>query len=130
MSITIYDFSGRHEAYTLSALKEILCKRYGPNVNGFWISHDDQQRPVISLLVKEDLATLIYFPSEDHPGFIPVGGIEGLSGTDCTTFRGDTIEQGLEVPNSQVIQFASALNVAEEFFKSKSLPKSIDWTEL
>jgi hypothetical protein len=130
MSLTIYDFSGWHKADNLCAVEEILSKRYGPSANGFWISNDDDKMPVISLLVKESLATLVYFPSEGHPGFVPVGGMTGLDKIGFTAFRHETIEQEIEIPNSQVVPFASALQAAEDFYESKALPKSIEWTEL
>lgn len=130
MGLTLYDFSGRHEADTVTSLREILQRRYGPSVNGFWISHNDDPNPVLSLLVKDDLATLVYIPSEAHPGFVPISRICELSMEEFTTFRSETIEQELEVPNSQVVLFADAERAVEDFFESKELPKSLDWFEL
>jgi len=130
MNLTIYDFSGRHEAHNSSEFGEILSKRFGPAVNAFWISHNDELKPVLSLLVKENLATLVYFPSEGHPGFVPVGETSVSNNTGFTTFRQETIEQEIEIPNSQVVTFDSALRAAEDFSELRSLPKSIAWTEL
>ena len=130
MSMTIWDFVGHYEANNPSELESVLRKKYGPGVNGFWLSHDKERNPTLALLVKGDLATLSYFPSPAHPGFTPVGGIEGLDKNGTTTFSIDTIEQETEFPNEQVVPFSTALSVAKDFLTSKELPRSIEWTEL
>ena len=85
MSMTIWDFDGRHEASSPAELELILRKRYKPEVNGFWLSHDNEKHPTMPMLVNGDLATLGYFPRESHPGFTPTGGIAGLDkkGDNC-----------------------------------------------
>jgi hypothetical protein len=56
--------------------------------------------------------------------------VEGLDVQKFTTFCIDSVEQELEVLNSQVIHFSAALLAAMDFFASKALPKSIKWDEL
>jgi hypothetical protein len=128
--MTIDDFKGTCQASNAAELETILRKRYGSGVNGFWLSHDNERHPTVSLLVKGDLSTLLYVPRESHPGFIPVGCAEGLDRKENTTFSIDTIEQELEVSNEAVVRFSTAVSVAKDFFASKELPTSIEWMEL
>jgi hypothetical protein len=130
MSLTIEDFKGKYEPKSLSEFERVLEKRYGPDVNGFWISHDEKRNPAISLLVKGDLSYILYFPDENHPGFASVGRIERLDRDGFTTFRFETVEQEQEVWNRQVIPLTDALKAAVEFFTSEKLPQSIEWEEL
>jgi hypothetical protein len=130
MSMKIEDFEGIYEVNNMSELGTILQKRYGPGVNGFWLSHDNDKYPAISLLVKGDLATLLYVPRESHPGFTPVGRVADLDKKETTTFSVDTIEQEMEISNKAIVLFSTALSVAKDFFTSKELPRSIEWVEL
>jgi len=82
------------------------------------------------LLAKGDLATLLYVPSDGHPGFVPKGKVEGLDKEKFTTFSVDSVDQELEVLNGQVIDFSTALSAAKNFFALNKLPKSIQWDEL
>jgi len=126
----IEDFEGTYEASNASEIDMVLQKRYGPGVNGFWLSHDNDRYPTIALLVKGNDSTLKYVPRESHPGFIPVGRVEGLDTKENTTFSVDTIEQELKVSNEAVILFSTALSVAKNFFASKELLGLIEWIEL
>ena len=130
MSMTIWDFGGRHQASSPSELELILRKRYEPGVNGFWLWHDNEKHPTMSMLVNGDLATLGYFPRESHPGFTPTGGIAGLDKNGTTRFNIDAVEQETEIWNEQVVPFSTAVSVAKDFLASKELPPSIEWTEL
>jgi hypothetical protein len=130
MSLTIEDLDGKHEASSLAEFQIVLEARYGPDANSFWISHDGEKNPVISLLVKGNLSCIHYFPYEGHPGFVSVGTVEGLDREGFTTFRFETLEQEEEIWNHHVILASASMSAAKDFFISKELPKSIEWTEL
>jgi hypothetical protein len=130
MSMAIWDLKGKHEANSISEFESVLDKRYGPDVNAFWIMHDEEMNPAISLLVRGDLSCIHYFPYEGHPGFVSVGTVEGLDREGFTTFRFDTLEQEEEIWNHHVILASASMSAAKDFFISKELPKSIEWTEL
>ena len=130
MSLTIEDLDGRHEASSLAEFQAVLETRYGPDANSFWISHDDEKNPVISLLVKGNLSCIHYFPYEGHPGFVSVGAAEGLDKDGFTTFCFETLKQDQEIWNPHVILASAAMSAARDFFNSKELPKSIEWEEL
>jgi len=130
MTLRIWDFSGEHNATTSTQLEEVLTARYRNGINGFWLAHGDEKNPTLALLVNGNLSTVTYFPTKSHPGYIPSEGAEDLDEGGTTTFSIDTIENKTEVPNGQVISFAQALAVAQEFLSSKELPRTIEWTEL
>lgn len=130
MNMRIEDFEGAYEASDISELEMVLQKRYGPGVNGFWLSHDNEKYPSVSLLVRGDLACLHYFPADSHPGFLSVGSIQELKPDESTIFFLDNPNQEQEIPNSSVISFYEAVEVAKGFFASKELPGSIEWLEL
>lgn len=58
MSGTIFDVS------TESDVERILLKRYGEGVNAFLLYHEPQKNLWLSILVKDQLANLNYFPDE------------------------------------------------------------------
>ena len=130
MSLEVEDFEGKYEVHNISDLEPVLQKRYGHGLNGFWISRDTERYPVISLLVNNSLATLLYVPNEGHPGFASVGQSNGLEKEGFTTFCVDTVEQEQEVVNNQVVPVSAGLLAIYNFFDSKELPKSIEWIEL
>ncbi len=129
MTVRIQDFAAITNVNTISELEQLLQKRYCNDANSFWLSHNDESKPSMSLLVKGDIAYLHYFPSESHPGFASSRNDENLiDGT--TIFFLDSPDQEQEILNSSVVSFAQALKAATEFFYSKNLPKSINWSEL
>lgn len=129
MALRVEDFYDDCDVTSAVELESALQKRYG-SANSFWLSHDREKYPSISLLVKGDLATVTYFPHDDHPGFTSVGNIEGLDPDGVTVFYLDSPTQEQEVLNASVVPFSTALEVAKEFFRSKELPRAIKWFEL
>jgi hypothetical protein len=130
MNLILYDFSGRHHAKNENELEIILKHRFDSSFNGYWISHNDEEAPLISLLVNNELAFIIYFPFNGHPGFVPKGTSSNLDPKEYTTFKHDSLDQEIEIPNYQVVPFETAMKVIQEFITSKNLPNSIEWTEL
>jgi hypothetical protein len=126
----IQDMMQDHEADTLGELERFLSRRYGNDVNAFWISREKGRRPLLLMLVNKALANLHYFPPGDHPGFHSVGHISALDPDKYTTFFMNSPEEREEIPNDAVIPFFEALAAAKEFFASDDLPKSVDWFEL
>ena len=130
MVLKIWDFGGEHTATTSAQLESVLTARYGNEINGFWLAHGDERNPTLALLVNGNLSTVTYFPTQSHPGFVPSQGMDGLDKDGTSTFSIDRIENKSEVLNAQVIPFARALAVAQEFLLSNELPRCLDWTEL
>jgi hypothetical protein len=127
--IKIQDMRREYEANTLAELERILARRYGDDVNAFWISNTGKP-PLLLILVNKALAYVFFFPSRDHPGFHSVGNIAGLDPHKFTTFYMNGIEEPEPYPNDAIVPVADALIAAREFFASQQLPPSMEWSEL
>ena len=126
----VIDLNGAHEAISVEELDTILKRRQGTGVNSFWLSHGIAY-PTLSLLVKGDLATLNYVPEEHDAGFRSVGKMPGLNAGETTTFAmSNNRADDVVVLNDAVLPFSAALKAAKEFFLSKDLPRSVEWTRL
>ena len=67
--ITVVDFKSTHVARELRDLETILSRRYGDGRNAFWLSHENQKYPTLSILVNGDMAAIHYIPAEREAGF-------------------------------------------------------------
>jgi hypothetical protein len=127
----VVDINGVYEPTNIHELETILMKTCGNGFNSFWLSHEGEEYPTLSLLVKDNLATLNYLPKEYDAGFRSVGRVPGLKPGDTTTFSINTNRaDDLIVQNDAVLPFSTALQAAKEFFFSKDLPRSVDWLQL
>ena len=118
-----------HEAKTKRELGPLLRKRDKDGFYSFWLSHDNDTYPVLSILLKDDLACLHYFPQEGDAGLASVGNIGNLKRGDTTIFLLDGVEQ-MCVLNDAIVPVSAALAAAKEFFATKAPPKSIQWLQL
>jgi hypothetical protein len=132
-------------------LEAKLITRHEDGKSIFYLSHEGEEKPMLMISVKHDLAYLYYFPadtvteyySEEESawvyhwpphaaaGFYSIGNMPDMKPGEMATFpisenRGDDID----VPNEAVVPFSVAVAVAKEFFYDKSLPKAIEWFEL
>lgn len=126
----IVDPQGSQQVETAQALRAFLARRRdkdGAQVNVFEMGHG-QRAPMLTIWVRDDLASLWYGPSEDHPGYISVGTVTNLEKNLETTF--DFYGEDMDRPNETVVMFAEAARVAEEFMRAPTLPRSIEWLEL
>jgi hypothetical protein len=78
------------------------------------------------IFVNKDLATLHYFPCDDHPGFYSEGAMPGLDPDgDAVFFMNDlTEEEGF--PNYKVVPFSAALVAAKESLASPNCHRRYD----
>ena len=119
------------EATERDEIADALSKRRPGEANEFWLSHGEERFPAICVFVRRDVASLIFFPREGHPGFTPSGNPLGLPAGGSQVFlTGVSGKEELKVPNEAVIPFDRAVDVAVEFAKTQELPKSIRWFEL
>jgi hypothetical protein len=112
-----------------SDIDAVLSKRHGIGINAFWLSHGSKLHPVISILVKRDVAYVLYIPNEDHPGFASVAKLPVARPDETSIFFVSPNEKAW-ILNSAVIPFSDALRAAQEFAISPTMPKSIQWFEL
>jgi hypothetical protein len=116
----------------MQELVAILRKRYGNNANSVWISHEGEgEYPTLALVVKGDLAHLNFFPKEYDAGFTSQGNIsDGLEGTTTTSFFITERGEEIWVSNDAVLPFSLALQAVKEFFRTKELPRCVEWLKL
>jgi hypothetical protein len=129
--VKIIDFERTQEVQDLHEFENVLMVRYKNNVNAFWLSHGDEDYPTLSIMVKNDLAALHYIPSEKEAGFRSIGSCPGLKRGDTTCFSISlNTADDIEELNDAIVSFSVAYKVAQEFYSSKGLPRSIEWLEL
>jgi Immunity protein Imm1 len=124
MSRTIFDASSK------DGVEEILLKRYTKDVNAFWLYHEPRKKPLLLILVKNQLANVHYFPDEEHPGFASVGDMPSLPANGFTLFYMRSPKEEEYISNDLIVPFADALAAAKEFLANTALPPSIEWFEL
>jgi hypothetical protein len=97
----------------------------------FWLSPDVERYPALAIRVSGEVADVIYFPQEGHPGFRCLGG-QGLLEDGLTTlvYQGCDPASGEQSPNTFVVPFEAARSIAKEFFRSKRMPEGVSWFEL
>jgi len=122
----IEDFESVVDVDNDEDIEAALAKRYGADANEFWLTNENKKFPALAIMAKNALASLHYFPEEDHPGFISVG-TNATSGFSIFFING---AEEQEVPNDSIVPFSTALKVSKEFLISSDLPKSVDWMEL
>lgn len=124
----IKHFGGNEYAKNISELLEILQKRYGNDVNEFWISDDTQDNPCLAILVNKELANLTYFPDEESLGFQSVGCQTNPNNEYCI-FYTNTPEEEIEIGIDSIIPVNIAFEAAKQFFDNRKMPDNIEWTE-
>jgi hypothetical protein len=122
------DFGGVNEVHNSCELMAVLKKTYGPGANEFWLYHDGKY-PALTIWVKDNLATLHYFPG-NHPGFRSVGNMAELEKDGVTIFYTESTLHKESAPNRFVVSLDAAVKAAMEFLLSKELPRSMEWFEL
>jgi hypothetical protein len=128
--IKIEDMQGCTYVSDAIDLEAALNKRYGSGVNEFWISHDDDDYPVLAIVINQELASLSYFPEAGSPGFKSVGNLSGLKKGEFTKFYINTPTEIHLVLNESIVPVEVAVEAAKEFLADKKLPSPVKWLEL
>jgi hypothetical protein len=124
----VADINGVHQAMDIAELESFLTARIEDRFNSFWLRHDDEEFPTLSILVRDNLTVLYYIPQEFEAGFRSVGSSQEVEAGGHTTFSisrnsGDDVV----VTNDALIPFREALSAAKEFYCSSSLPGCVNW---
>lgn len=127
--MVIKHFGGIETVNTLYGVCEVLHKRYGDDVNEFWITCDNQENPCLAILVNKEFANVTYFPDAESLGLQSVGIPGDFNPDEFSVFYTNTPEEEIEVSNSAIITFDEALQVALDFFQNSKLPNCIEWSE-
>jgi hypothetical protein len=127
----LQDMKGTRHIKDSMTLEEDLNRRYGLGVNAFWLSHENDERATLLILVNNELASLHYFPPGQHPGFQSLGNVPTLKKAGgFTGFFMNNPDEIQEITNAAVVPFSAALEAAKEFPARDELPKSMNWLEL
>jgi hypothetical protein len=128
--MSIRDFDGNHKALTDDDVNAVLSSRRRVDnamVNSFWLSYETGF-PCMSIMVRDDLATVWYAPQESHAGYVSATNLNMLQRGATTSFYFDKDRQ--DVSNDVIIKWEDALETAKQFFRSSDLPNTIRWIEL
>jgi|SRR5215471_5291929 len=125
----VEDYDSEHDVATPDELEAALRKRFEGGINSFWLSHGPDEHPKLAILVKEDLASVHYFPKERDAGFQSIAKNPGPNPYDTTVFFVRPTEK-VWVVNYAIIPLPDALKAAHQFAISPTLPKCIEWDRL
>ncbi|MFN0017871.1 MAG: hypothetical protein ACKVP0_06400 [Pirellulaceae bacterium] len=127
----VVDINGVYQANNFHELETLLMRRCENGLNCFWLSHGDEEYPTLSLLVKDEVASLNYIPKEFDAGFVSVTSMPVLKKGETTTFSiSKNAADDVVVSNESVLTFSAALRAVKEFFHSKALPELVEWLQL
>ena len=126
----IYNYSREYQTSDVSELERIMSARHKNGMNEVLLTHDGHRFPLLSIQMRDDIATLHYMVEGDRAGFTSIGGKLGLPPDEDTVFGTGTPDEKIWITNDAVVPFATALMAAKEFFQSEQLPRSIKWLEL
>jgi hypothetical protein len=97
----------------------------------FFLEPDDADYPLLCMRVSGDVADIIFYPADDHPGFRCLGG-DGLPEGGMTTlvYEGCDPGDGEEEPNRFIVPFAKARAVAMDFLRDWRMSEAAFWLDL
>ena len=128
------DFDGNHSVQSVAQLELRLGARFKDDENGFGLTPDSSDYPVLHIYVRRDLAVIYYVPEDGQTGDVYVGGKMNLDPKEWTSFSITKHDAGetIDVLNESIVPFSEALEAAKEFFHShaQERPRSIEWREL
>jgi hypothetical protein len=126
----VHDFEGTHRVHSIAELEQRLGVRFNDEENGFGLSPDSSEYPLLLIQVRGNLAVIHYIPGDGEAGYESLGGKMNLDPHEKTTFSIHRSGDEIYVLNRFIVPFSEALEVAKEFFQSQALPRSIKWLKL
>ena len=114
-----------------NGLHDVLAWRDKRGGARFWLSEGLEPYPVLAITVTGELADVMYFPEEGHPGFRCLGG-EGLPKDGSTTFVFDACDPwtGEDSPNEFIVSLRTACSIGVDFLQRKQMSEAVSWLEL
>lgn len=127
----VVDFNGITDVTDLKSLEAVLARRSANDENAFWMSHEESDFPVLSLLVRGSMAVVNYVPTEADPGARSIRNIADFENSGMLRFAiNSNPADDVFVGKEAVVPFSNALEAAKEFFHVKHRPQSLEWFEL
>ena len=92
-AMRIQDYDTVWDVTAPAEIEAALRTRHEGGRNAFWLTHGSNNSPAIYTMVMGDLAYVLYFPKDRHPGFSSIGTVPGLRlGGVASFFPGDAEE--------------------------------------
>lgn len=126
----IYDASGEINQSEYAGAQWLLDRRLSPGSwNHFYISGPDALYPLLTVLVKDNIAVLHFFSADDVPPLLSQGDM--AVGSDAIisfqeTLEGNEFRMGLDT----VVSAEVAARAVDEFVVTQKLPTCIKWRQL
>ena len=122
-------FGGRDILSNRDDVSRILSLRFAGHFNEIWLSRDAAY-PCMSILIRDRVACVHYFPSAGHPGFAAQRGAEAATSAGSLEFRTNTPHEPIEVDGGLVVSMERATEAALLFMQDGRLPSNLSWLEL
>ncbi|HEX8914860.1 MAG TPA: Imm1 family immunity protein [Humisphaera sp.] len=126
------DYNGEHALPdAAAALERIRTVRIG--THGWFRLWHAEEGPALELMVNGHWAYVYYFPDliGDHAGFQSVGMAPPDAPAELDVWQSDaTPAGGFLIDRAHLVTLEAACTAAEEFFRSREKPTSVQWMEL
>lgn len=118
-------------ADSIEDVENILLRREESGVISFWLSSSGERHPSLLILVRGDIATMIFYEEEFGSVYHSKGNVPNINPEGSTVFEEcDSDDTDRAISNDELIPFSEALAAAKEFFVSRKLPECIEWSGL
>ena len=122
-------FLGTDLCDNLEGIVQIMKKQNENGFNEFWISIE-KPFPLMAVLTSKSIAHVHFFDEDGSPGFSALSDCNlGLDIDQTCVFYTNTNEI-IEVENEYILSIDRAIEIVQEFFITKQIPKCIEWDEL
>ena len=125
----VIDILGEKSVSTAEELESAITAKQLSS-NSFWLSDGDNDYPLLQILIKDDLASLFYFPTEQNSCYQSIGkntqDPNGEIWFSISKNRADDVT----VSSDGIVDIPTAVRAAKEFLAVRSLPVSVDWLKL
>lgn len=127
----IQDMFRSYTANDLDTISDVLRTRNDKGENAFWITRGDDKFPMLSVLIRGELATLQYFRKDRDAGLASVGQKPTTLKENVIAFPiSQNSADDLLIQSDSLISVEKAIKAVREFFESGEVPKSVEWLEL
>ena len=97
----------------------------------FWLTHDGDGYPALTIRISGDMADVHYFPGEGHPGFRALAESPARNGqASIFVYDGCDPMAGEETPSEFVLHASTAMNLAKDFYRNRTRSSFVSWFEL
>lgn len=115
----------------MGGLSDVLGWRDSVGRAIFFLEPDDADYPLFCMRVSGNVADIIFYPVNGHPGCRCLGG-EGLpeGGMTNLVYEGCDPSDGEVEPNRFIVPFSKACAVASEFLHELRMSEAESWLNL